>query len=235
MIEFVYQILVKFGYTHPLHPTITHVPIGMVIGAFLFALTSRTFRWAHLTQTAWHCVVLALIMLLPTAVLGIMDWQYFYGGAMLFPVKMKLVLAGLLLIFLTLALVFGLLGEASSKKVFVLYLFSLLTVIGLGYFGGELVYGTRTAEKEKPEGLAAEGAGIFQQNCSACHFTDKTANKVGPGLKGVFKRDKFSATGQPVSEENFRKQLLTPFDKMPPFGYLTEEQMAALVAYVKTL
>ena len=235
MIEFVYQSLVKFGYTHPLHPAINHVPIGLVIGAFLFALTARTFRWAHLTQTAWHCAVLALIMLLPTAVLGIMDWQHFYGGAMLFPIKMKLVLASLLLIILTLALVFGLMGNASSKAVFMLYLFSLMTVISLGYFGGELVYGTRTAEKEVSEGLAAEGAGIFQQNCSACHFADKTANKVGPGLKGIFKRDKFPASGQPVSGENFRKQLLTPFGTMPSFGYLTEAQVAALVAYAKTL
>jgi len=38
MIEFIYQTLTKFGYTHPLHPTLTHVPIGLVIGAFLFAL-----------------------------------------------------------------------------------------------------------------------------------------------------------------------------------------------------
>lgn len=235
MIEFVYQTLVKFGYTHPLHPAINHVPIGLVIGAFLFALTARTFRWTHLTQTAWHCVILALIMLLPTAVLGIMDWQHFYGGALLFPFKMKLVLAGLLLIFLALALVFGLLRDASSKSVFMLYLFSLLTVIGLGYFGGELVYGTRTDAKEISKGPAAEGAGIFQQNCSACHFADKTANKVGPGLKGIFKQDKFPTSGRPVSEENFIKQLLTPFGKMPPFGYLTKAQVAALVAYVKTL
>jgi len=38
MIEFIYQTLIKFGYTHPLHPTLTHVPIGMVMGAFLFVL-----------------------------------------------------------------------------------------------------------------------------------------------------------------------------------------------------
>jgi hypothetical protein len=38
MIEFIYQFLAKFGYTHPLHPVLTHIPIGMVMGAFLFLL-----------------------------------------------------------------------------------------------------------------------------------------------------------------------------------------------------
>lgn len=235
MIEFVYRTLVKFGYTHPLHPAINHVPIGLVIGAFLFALTARTFRWAHLTQTAWHCVILALIMLLPTAVLGIMDWQHFYGGALLFPVKMKLLLAGLLLIFLALALVFGLRGEVSSKRLFVLYLFSLLTVIGLGYFGGELVYGTRTAEKEISKGLAAEGAGFFQQNCSACHYADKTATKVGPGLLGLFQNPRLPASGRATSEKAVREQIINGGDQMPPFTHLKEEEITAVINYLKSL
>lgn len=235
MIDFVYQTLTKFGYTHPLHPILIHVPIGMVIGAFLFTLTSRIFPKANLAQTARHCIILALIVLLPTALLGIMDWRHFYGGTMLFPIKAKIILAGLLLVFLILAVVFGILKEASSKRVFALYLFSLLTVVGLGYFGGELVYGTKPAEKNILEALAAEGAAVFQQDCSACHFADSTANKIGPGLKDIFKRDKFSVSGQAVTEENFRNQLITPFDKMPPFGYLTEEQMTALAAYLKTL
>jgi len=235
MIDFVYQTLAKFGYTHPLHPILIHVPVGMVIGAFLFALTSRIFPSANLTQTARHCCLLALIALLPAALLGVMDWQHFYGGAMLFPIQMKWVLAGLLLFFLILAVVFGRSGKTSSKRVLAMYLFCLLTVAGLGYFGGELVYGAKTPEKGISEGLAAKGAVIFQQDCSACHFADSTATKIGPGLKGIFKRDKFSVSGQAVTEENFRKQLITPFDKMPPFGYLTEAQIAALAAYLKTL
>jgi mono/diheme cytochrome c family protein len=235
MIDFIYQTLAKFGYTHPLHPILIHVPVGMVIGAFLFALTSRIFHSANLAQTARHCIILALIVLLPATLLGIMDWQHFYGGAMLFPIKVKIVLAGLLLVFLILAVVFGRLQEASSRRVFALYLFCLLSAVGLGYFGGELVYGTKPSEKNILEGLAAEGAAVFQQDCSACHFADSAVNKIGPGLKGIFKRDKFSVSGQTVTEENFRKQLITPFDKMPPFGYLTEDQMAALAAYIKTL
>jgi len=235
MIEFVYQILTKFGYTHPLHPTLTHVPIGMVIGAFVFALAALIFSRTSLTQTARHCVILALIVAVPTAVLGIMDWQHFYGGALIFPIKMKLVLAGALLIFLILAVIVGFFGEKFSKIVLGLYALCLLSAIGLGYFGGELVYGTKAPAEAAAEGPAADGAMVFQQNCSACHLTNSTAKKIGPGLKGVFKRDKFPVSGQTVSEENFKKLLQKPYDKMPPFGHLTPEQVDALTAYLKTL
>ena len=129
MIEFIYQILTKFGYTHPLHPTLTHVPIGLVIGAFLFALAALIFRWTSLIQTARHCVILALIVVVPTALLGIMDWQHFYGGAMLFPIKMKLVLACVLLIFLVLAVIFGLFGEKFTRVVLAMYVLCLLSAV----------------------------------------------------------------------------------------------------------
>jgi uncharacterized membrane protein len=235
MIESIYQILTNFGYTHPLHPTLTHVPIGMVMGAFLFALAGLVFRREVLTRTARHCMVLGLLVLPPTLVLGLMDWLHFYAGAWLFPIKMKMVLGGILLLLLILAVVYGFLAKTFSKVIMALYVLSLLTVVGLGFFGGELVYGTQKPAGDAIQGPAAEGAMVFQQNCSACHLPDSTANKIGPGLKGVFKLDEFPVSGQPVSEDNFKKQLITPFDKMPPFGHLPSEQVDALIAYLKTL
>ncbi len=235
MIDFIYQTLTKIGYTHPLHPTLTHVPIGLVMGAFFFAIVGLIFKRTNLAQTARHCAVLALIAAVPTAILGILDWQHFYGGSLLFPIKMKLVLAGVLLIFLFLAVIFGFFGETFSKIVIPMYVLCLLTAVGLGYFGGELVYGTKAPAAAVSEGPAAEGALVFQQNCSACHLPDSTAKKIGPGLKGVFKQDKFPVSGHAASEENFKKQLTTPFDKMPPFGHLPPDQVDALLAYLKTL
>ena len=235
MIEFIYQSLSKFGYTHPLHPTLTHLPIGMVMGAFFFVLVALIFHRTNLTQTARHCSVLALIAAVPTGLLGLMDWQHFYGGSLLFPVKMKLLLAGILIIFLILAVIFGFLGKSLSKLTIALYVLCLFSVIGLGYFGGELVYGNKTPAPSIEEGPAAEGAMIFKQNCSACHLTDSMATKIGPGLKGMFKADKFPISGWLASEENFRKQLQNPFDKMPPFGHLPPEQVEALITYLKTL
>jgi cytochrome c5 len=176
-----------------------------------------------------------LIAAVPTALLGIMDWLHFYGGSFLFPIKMKLALAGILIIFLALAVIFGFFGEAFSKIVVSLYVLCLCSVIGLGYFGGELVYGTKAPGAEISEGPASEGALVFKKNCSACHLTDSSATKIGPGLKGVFKADKFPVSGLPVSEDNFRKQLQKPFGKMPPFGHLPPAQVETLIAYLKTL
>jgi cytochrome c2 len=235
MFEFIYEILTRFGYTHPLHPTLTHLPIGMTMGAFLFMLGGLVFRKTSLVQTARHCAILALLGAVPTALLGLMDWQHFYGGSLLFPIKMKLVLAGILIVFLILAIIFGFLGKSFSKILISLYVLCLFSVIGLGYFGGELVYGTKAPAAGISEGPAAEGAMVFSKNCAACHLTDSTAVKIGPGLKGVFKGDTFPVSSWPVSEENFRKQLQEPFDKMPPFGHLTPEQVEALIAYLKTL
>ena len=58
---------------------------------------------------------------------------------------------------------------------------------------------------------------------------------MGPGLKGIFKLDAFPVSGAAVSDENFRKLLKTPYRKMPPFGHLPDEQVDALLAYLKTL
>ena len=235
MIESIYKTLAEFGYAHPLHPALAHLPIGMVTGAFLFALLALIFNRTGLARTARHCSVLALVAAIPTALLGLMDWQHFYGGSLLFPIEMKIFLASVLGVLLFIALIFGFFGERFSRVLVLMYLLCLFSVIGLGYFGGELVYGTRVPASGVSEGLAAEGARAFEQYCSACHLSDSTAGKVGPGLKGIFKVDKFPVSGWPVSEENLRKQLQEPFDKMPPFNHLKKEELDAIIEYLKTL
>ena len=235
MIESIYQFLAKIGYTHPLHPPATHLPAGLIIGGFLFLVTAWIFNRKNLAQSARHCLILALIMTVPTILLGLMDWQQRFGGAYLFEIKMKLVLGGILLFLLLVAAVYGALTGGLTKTLVAIYTLCLLVVVGLGYFGGELVYGTREPAAAKASGLAVTGEQLFKQNCSACHFTDNTATKVGPGLKGVFKQDEFPVSKRSVSDEHFRLLLKTPFNKMPPFGHLSEEQVDALLDYVKTL
>jgi len=240
MIEIIYQTLTKFGYTHPLHPTLTHLPIGMVMGVFFFVLVALIFRRANLAQTARHCSVLALIAAVPTALLGLMDWQHFYGGSLLFPIKMKLVLAGILIVFLLLAVISGFLGETFSKTVISLYVLCLISVIGLGYFGGELVFGrpstpdTVSLEK-KEDPLVIKGAQAFNQDCAACHYTDRQDFKVGPGLKDLFLQKTLYKSNLPVTDENVRKQLTDPFESMPAYNDLPDETLDALMAYLKTL
>ena len=235
MIESIYQTMVKIGYSHPLHPPVTHLPAGLIIGAFVFALIAWIFNRKNLAQSARHCFILALLMAVPTVLLGLMDWQHRFGGAYLFEIKMKLVLAGILLLVLLMAVVYTALSGTFTKSVVALYALCLVAVIGLGYFGGELVFGTQTSAAAETAVPAAEGALVFKQNCSGCHHSDSTANKVGPGLKGIFKLDTFPVSGAAVSDENFRKLLKTPYRKMPPFGHLPDEQVDALLFYLKTL
>ena len=40
----VYNLLAKLGYTHPIHPTEVHMPIGLVVGALVFIYIAVIFN-----------------------------------------------------------------------------------------------------------------------------------------------------------------------------------------------
>ena len=236
-----YELLSVIGFHHPLHPAMTHLPVGLTIAGFIFIVLAYFFKRPKYAQTARHCAVLALLAAIPTVIFGYLDWQHFYGGSLIFPIKMKLGLTVALLVLL-LAVVFT--GKRSEKQTIqrlLVHLIGLLVVISLGYFGGELIYGKRTTSIQTTSNNAADtetvvaGAKLFEKSCSFCHFTDSTDTKVGPGLKGLFEREKMSFSGWPVSDDSLRRQLKTPFKEMPPFESLTDEEIKSLADYLKSL
>ncbi len=235
MIEAIYKTLNGLGYTHPLHPTLTHVVMGVVIGGFVFGLVAWVFDRSGVAQSGGHCIALALIFLFPTAALGYADWQHFYGGTWLFPIKIKLVLAVVLLVILVLALWVRRGAKAVSGKTVAVYGLGLLTVVTMGYFGGELVWGKRAQAVVMAENPVQQGAALFEQNCSACHYPDRRETKIGPGLKGILKGDRLPVSGRPATVESIRDQLITPYKNMPSFAHLSEEEVAALISFLKTL
>jgi cytochrome c oxidase subunit 2 len=93
--------------------------------------------------------------------------------------------------------------------------------------------------------LSASGEKIFAElGCATCHRTD--ARGRGPNLQGVFGKPVRLEDGRTVTaDENYvRESILDPGAKivsgykpvMPTFqGLLSEEQLNALVAYVKSL
>ena len=166
MFNFVYEFLSRMGYSHPIHPTEVHMPIGLVVGAVVFSLTALVFRRQGLLKTARHCIILSFIWVFPTILFGIMDWQHFYAGAWLFPIKVKLVLAPLLAVLLLAALVLGRKGRERSRAVLSLYGLCFLVVVVLGYFGGQMVYGVKKVSSSEQ---FKEGGKLFKANCSACH------------------------------------------------------------------
>ena len=73
------------------------------------------------------------------------------------------------------------------------------------------------------------GRRIFTQSCAACHDTLGTAAKSGPGLKNYYRHQ------QRPSDANVRSIIQQGKGRMPPFSTLNKSQIAALIAYLKTL
>jgi mono/diheme cytochrome c family protein len=170
-------------------------------------------------------------------VVGYFDWQIFYAGSYIFPIIMKLMLAGLLILLLAILVFISFKNEGNFTLRFAIHFFALLTVVGLGYFGGELVYGKKSTSAPIVEisDSALAGMKLFDKKCSFCHFTDRSETKVGPSLKGLFQMKKLPNSGKPVTSENIEYQLKTPLKKMPSFKSLDEDEIKSLTDYLQTL
>jgi len=96
---------------------------------------------------------------------------------------------------------------------------------------------------EKKSGPSAEtartgvekGEATYRRNCAICHFSASTQKKIGPGMKDLYKRGKF-ADGKKVDDTRLRAWIEKGGKQMPPFkDALNAEQIADLIAYLKTL
>lgn len=139
MIEFIYGLLESLGYTHPLHPAITHIPMGMIIGGFIFRIAS--FKWEQLAKTAYYCFILALIFAPITALFGFMDWQHRLFGKMNGFIMAKFILTGCLVTLLSVTIFLDNKNILSQRAMTLFYVFCFLIAVGLGFVGGELAYG----------------------------------------------------------------------------------------------
>ncbi|MEW6444316.1 MAG: cytochrome c [bacterium] len=226
-IQTFYGFLNALGYTHALHAALAHAPIGLTIGAFLLGAAALAFRWSRASISARHCAGLALLFVLPTVLLGYMDWQHFYHGAWVFPIKAKIVLASLLLVLLFLGFLISYKAQRQTFAALVFFLLAFSAVIGLGYFGGELVFGGKGGHA--PISVAYQaGETLYASNCSACH----------PGGRNTF------APNQPVigswrnrDFETFLAWIRAPAPPMPAFGpvEMTDEQVRQLYGYIRNV
>ncbi len=94
--------------------------------------------------------------------------------------------------------------------------------------------GTWTFTKLQNEKRAPAGETLFKNNCAVCHFTDSQARKVGPGLLGLFQRDRLTS-GKPVGEAAVMDQIRQGGAGMPPFSHLQDDEIQALVDYLQSL
>ncbi len=140
MVDAIYTFLQGLGFHHPLHPPLTHLPMGLVMACFVFSLLALILSQPALLKSAYHCCLLAAVSLVPTAAAGLLDWLYRYGGSMDTWIIIKMVLAPTLLAVLLVSL-WQYRKGASPGRMLVLYGLASLCAAGLGFSGGELVYG----------------------------------------------------------------------------------------------
>ena len=113
--------------------------------------------------------------------------------------------------------------------------FLMIFVLAASFAAAQQKGGAQKKNSDKKGPDTAKAQVIFKENCAVCHWPDKTEKRIGPGLKGLFQREKLS-DGRPVNEENVRDIILKGSDKMLPFAEkLDAKQVDALIAYLKTL
>jgi cytochrome c oxidase subunit II len=104
------------------------------------------------------------------------------------------------------------------------------------------------SEAAQPSGLAAQGAGIVAQTCTACHTVNGLKDEQGqpvpgsvnaPNLTHLMSRDCFAGCIFDMTTENLTKWIDNPPAQKPgslmPDYNLTPDQIRAVVAYLETL
>ena len=103
-------------------------------------------------------------------------------------------------------------------------------IIASGCLALFLGAGAFAFQKGDPE----KGKEVFEQ-CAVCHNADSTEKKMGPGLKGLFKRDKLK-NGKKVNEANVKALINAGGNGMPSYSdMLADDERDNLIAYLKTL
>jgi len=98
----------------------------------------------------------------------------------------------------------------------------------------------KTSSKKAPShassGSAARGKEVFEKKCAICHYADKESKKIGPGLKGMYKRGTFTVNGNKVTDESLKTWIENGDSLMPGMKDTLEPgQIKDVIAYIKTL
>ena len=109
----------------------------------------------------------------------------------------------------------------------------MLSIVMLGGAGAVLLAGCHGAPRLTAQ--EEEGKHLYMVRCAHCHQdNDLALKKVPPDLHGVFQRSTLPS-GAPATDAEVRRVVLAGKGMMPSFaGRFTEEQMAALIAYLHT-
>ena len=91
------------------------------------------------------------------------------------------------------------------------------------------------AQSKAKTGDPAKGKEAVESNCTVCHNVDTDDKKMGPSLKGLFKR-KTLVNGKPVNDANVLDQINNGGNGMPAYAdQLSADDKANILAYLHTL
>jgi uncharacterized membrane protein len=222
-IDSFYNALNQLGFSDPVHATLVHMPMGLLVGAFIFVwLATFSISWKRLAVSAHHCIILAFLFLFPVICFGIADWRHFYAGAWITPIKMKMGLAAVLFTLSLAAVMLGFKGKENTKTTLALSTLSLVVVVLLGWYDARLVYG------EKPQGMPVSeqaGSKIFDAHCNACHAN--RGNKIKPDKP-------LKNSPDLVNVNTFIAQIRHPEAPMPalPPAQISDQEAKELYDYI---
>ena len=243
MIDLLYNLLKIIGFNEPVHPPITHMPIGLTIGAFIFLVVGLVFKKQRLVLTARYVAILAFIFIFPTIIFGVFDWIHFYNAVLMPAIVIKMVLAAIVLLCLGAVAIFG--GEGRLPTFWTVFLLAIafVGVIGLGYYGSGILYGraVSVAPAPAPKGSVsadatatpayAAGRDVFAANCQACHAQGLNAIVASLPLKSSAKLqhlDSFVAFVRNPTMPDGSAGQMPPFDT----STLPDKQLSELYTYV---
>jgi mono/diheme cytochrome c family protein len=184
------------------------------------------------SRAVFHSVfALSVFLLLALKIVINRFYRQFYGQ--LRPLGLVLAL-----------LAFGLVGTSGGYYMVVTKLGTDLTIDRALGRGAEPARKARLGPSEKPAEpikISSDpedirlGKELYEAECTLCHDPNSRETIIGPGHKGLLKRDKLPVSGRPATAENIAKQLRNPYNRMPSFDYLSDEEINDLLAYLNTL
>lgn len=84
------------------------------------------------------------------------------------------------------------------------------------------------------KGDPAKGKEVYEQ-CGVCHSPNTDEKKLGPSLKGLYKKAKMQ-NGKPANDANVIEIIKKGGNGMPAFEEILEgDELVNLIAYLKTL
>jgi uncharacterized membrane protein len=224
-----YKALAAIGFVDPIHPAIVHMPIGLVVGALFFSVAALIWKRPFWGLSARHCLVLAWLFIFPSVLFGFMDWQHYYHGVWLLPIKIKIGLASFLFVVVSTGLIMIYKGRGESKAMYVIYVLAFCTVVLLGYFGGRIVFGGRSPEAGKS---FQAGRKIFDTDCSGCHPQGRNVIMPNMPIHGSNKLANLQTFTAFIRSPHLDNGSKGPMPDWPP-AKISDQEARVLYDYVK--